>query len=395
MITQNKIMKIISIFFSILCLTGCDNEMELNNGNAGVRWFVDPDTVVNYSAHSFIVELSDAGVGIPDDWNFSLLSVDDFSRPEGGSWCLVSDYITYSDSEMSISWIKVEKIDGDSCPRLKISLSENDGDKRAVRIGIYKQYSKNMSLLSEYFVTQECRPDTAPYEVKIRYKGKVYSSMAHLDTEGNAVYENPELIQKLEELGKRDDVETFVMGDDGIVDYFDSDDFESQPALKKMLQPIDDKESVGVFPMAQTRGYSGMFPNCDDNALGYVEMFDDNNFKDTSIFQNIYEPFKCFDVVKMEDRGLNDKISSLVLTYHGNDPDICAVLTVWEDSFFNNNDEDRNRHKINFVASYNRRLAYIVDLKSVPCLNSSNTWNDRISSCSFHFGHYGIYPKEY
>lgn len=395
MIMLGKILKLMSAVMSALCFVSCDNEGDLNNCNSGIRWFVDPDTTVSGSAHTFVVELSDAGQGLPDDWDFNLLSVDDFARPEGGSWCLINDYLTYGKDEMSISWVKVEKVKGDGCPAIKISLTENEGDIRAVRIGICKQHSKNGYFLSEYFVTQKGQSDTAPYEVKIRYKKQVYSTIAHTDEEGYAVYEDSLFKEKLEELSQREDIEAFVMGDDGIVDYFDSDDFASQPALKRMMQPIPDSEIVNVYPVGTTRGYSSMFAHCDDTALGFVEMFDDNNFKDTSIYQNLYEPLKCFDVVKMEDRGLNDKISSLVLTYQGDDPDICAVLTVWEDAFFNKGDNDRTKHKINFVASYKNRMAFSVNLKSVPCMNSSNTWNDRISSCSFHFGYYGLYPKEY
>lgn len=67
-----KILKLMSAVMSALCFVSCDNEGDLNNCNSGIRWFVDPDTTVSGSAHTFVVELSDAGQGLPDDWDFRL-----------------------------------------------------------------------------------------------------------------------------------------------------------------------------------------------------------------------------------------------------------------------------------------------------------------------------------
>lgn len=385
----------------------CDDADIDNYTFATVDWISDSDTLVNASSHEYIVEFDkNKCPANMNDWYFSLISMYDYEYGDNGSdnWYLMSEGQSYegvtceklSDNCASLGWIVAEKIEDNKNHRFKITIKENtSGKKRAARIAIKLRVGKNSDVGSEYFVYQDGQSSNEPYEVKIRYKSRVYFSMAHIDEDGNAVYEDSLFLEKLREIGSRDDVEAFVMGDDGIVDYFDSDDFASQPALKRMMQPIPDSEIVNVYPVGTTRGYSSMFAHCDDTALGFVEMFDDNNFKDTSIHQNLYEPFRCFDVVDMKDRGLNDKISSLVLTYQGDDPDICAVLTVWEDAFFNNGDNDRTKHKINFVASYKDRMAFSVNLKSVPCLNSSNTWNDRISSCSFHFGYYGLYPKEY
>ena len=50
-----------------------------------------------------------------------------------------------------------------------------------------------------------------------------------------------------------------------------------------MMQPIPASEIVNVHPVSATRGYSSMFAHCDDTALGFVEMFDVNNFKNRSI----------------------------------------------------------------------------------------------------------------
>ena len=397
------------LFFLPLSLLygGCDNSDVDNYTYIGMDCIANPDTVVNASAHEYLVEFDKNKC--PDnmnDWYFNLISMYDYEYGDNGidNWYLMSEGQSYegvtcekmSDNCVSLGWIIAEKIDDGGSPKFKITIKENASNKkRAARIGLGLRAGKYADYGCEYFVYQDGASSNEPYEVKIRYKSRVYTSMAHIDEDGNAVYEDSLFLEKLREIGSRDDVEAFVMGNDGIVDYFDSDDFASQPALKRMMQPISASEIVNVHPVSATRGYSSMFAHCDDTALGFVEMFDDNNFKDTSIHQNLYEPFRCFDVVKMEDRGLNDKISSLVLTYQGDDPDICAVLTVWEDSFFNNGDNDRTKHKINFVASYKNRMAFSVNLKSVPCMNSSNTWNDRISSCSFHFGYYGLYPKEY
>lgn len=163
-----------------------------------------------------------------------------------------------------------------------------------------------------------------------------------------------------------------------------------------MLSPAAQSEAITIMPgTTRTGDYTNLYPKSDPRALGFVQMYDDKNFSDTSIYCNLYEYNKCYDVVLMKNLGLNDKISSLALTYQGDDPEICSVLTVWEDSYFNHGDKIRAKHKVNFVASYNYRLMFQFDLRGIPCLGSSKSWNDRISSCSFHFGYYGSYPKEH
>ena len=97
----------------------------------------------------------------------------------------------------------------------------------------------------------------------------------------------------------------------------------------------------------------------------------------------------------MRDIYLNGKVSSLAVAYNGDNAEICAVLTVWEDSYFNFGDYDRTKHRISFIASKATPHISWPSLKKIKCMGSSNSWNDRISSFSFHFGYYGRGLKDY
>lgn len=376
-----------------LFLGSCDNDVD-NNSDRAVQWFTNPDTTLNAEEHTFIVDLEPISAALPNDWRMNGISEDDFQRPGGGSWCEVP-YEIDTDDVQSIGWIRAEKVPGDKCPRLKITVKANEGEIRAARIGICSGKFGNRDM-AEYFVTQEPASENGPFKVKIRYKNRVYTANATEQEDGTMVYDDPEFNSVLELLGTKENVETVITGGEGIIDYFDEEDLNHNPSLAKMLKPVEESENISLYPVkTRTSVWNDQFPNYDENALAFTQMFDDTNFKDTSIFSNIYEPHLCFDVIYLKDRGLNDKISSLIVIYNGDDPEMCAVLTLWEDSFFNNGDDDRTKHKINYVASYSNRTAFSVNLKSVPCINSSNSWNDRISSCSFHMGHFGSYPKEY
>ena len=97
----------------------------------------------------------------------------------------------------------------------------------------------------------------------------------------------------------------------------------------------------------------------------------------------------------MKGVGLNDKVSSLAVAYYAPLRDYCFVLTVWEDKNYNHGDSDRTKHRISFIANSDNPRTCVGNLKTVPCGNSSKSWNDRISSISMHFGNDGIDLKDY
>jgi len=122
-------------------------------------------------------------------------------------------------------------------------------------------------------------------------------------------------------------------------------------------------------------------------------MFKSMNF----IFCHVLKknPYDIYEIPYMKSVGLNDKVSSLMVRYNMDDPNGCAILTVWEDSNFNHDDNDRTKHRTNFVATYTERTKAVGNLKNVSCFNAHDSWNDRISSISFHVGYADSLPKEY
>lgn len=113
------------------------------------------------------------------------------------------------------------------------------------------------------------------------------------------------------------------------------------------------------------------------------------------MYYNLLGLNKFEDCNKMSNKNLNDKVSSLAVSYNGTNKDVCAVLTIWEDSDYNNGDNDRTKHRISVIATYDQRKVMYPDLKKIKCIGSSNSWNDRISSLSFHFGYVDSQWKNY
>ena len=56
---------------------------------------------------------------------------------------------------------------------------------------------------------------------------------------------------------------------------------------------------------------------------------------------------------------------------------------------------DRTKHRTNFVATHSSRIKAVYNLKKVSCFNAHDSWNDRISSISFHVGYADSLPEEY
>lgn len=151
----------------------------------------------------------------------------------------------------------------------------------------------------------------------------------------------------------------------------------------------DVPENFGVdkkLVVSDTRA-DNPFSSWDKNASGYCALFDDTDFKDTSRHMNLYNFDDYVDINSLQSIGLNDKVSSLVVGYKGNNPNVCTVLTVWEDTDYNHGDKGRRKHRISFIASMRTPYLKIPNLKTVMCTGSSASWNDRISSMSLHFGY--------
>lgn len=378
-------------------LIGCENENADGMNLYEAYKFEVADTLLTASSHEMILSIDamEDGDVVPDNWELFSISKWDDTFPGDDKWVLLGMVMFNPDLKLgAFDWITMEKVSDNGELKLKINVKQNDTDKyRAMRI-IVAVKNGNTYKSAQVVVGQKAKPDTEPFEVKIRYKGQLYVSQAHLDMDEKIVYANPAVEKLMMELSKREGIETIVM-DDEVVNFFDVDDVEAQPAIKAMMTAVDASRSFCLrddIPLGRANdGFNYMA----SNALGYCALFDDNTFRDSYRDRSLFDYHEVYDEPYLRDAGLNDKVSSLAVAYQGKDPDVCAVLTVWEDSYFNYQDNDRTKHRVSFVASHKVPKLTCHNLKSIPCINSGNSWNDRISSFSFHFGYYGKYLKDY
>lgn len=392
----------------LIAMSGCEDDMKNDLTATDAFRFNPEDTTLTAASHDLTFSIVADEGSLPDDWKLAGVSLHDPSKNEGEGidnlqWVIMTDGMTLngvtcdivSEDSISLGWVTMKKIADPVCPRLRVHVAENaDTISRAVRIGILQHITNSLFSSAELVITQKACPDTAPFEMKIRYKGQIHKSQAHIDINENIVFEDKSFAAIMTEINSKDDIETFILNED-IVDYMDYEDLKKRPELQRISEKVEHPELVPLRnDILFTRANEMAFIPMDKNGLGYFIMCDDTDFYDTCKYGDLYDLIGAHDIVNLEGVGLNDKVSSLAIAYNGDSADVCAVLTVWEDSWFNFDDEIRAKHKMTVVASkFNPRLA-IPNLKKVSCKGSSKSWNDRISSSSFHFGHYGTYPKD-
>lgn len=231
------------------------------------------------------------------------------------------------------------------------------------------------------------------FQVHIRFQGKDYLSKAY-EQNGSNVYENPEIIEILEQI-EQIPTAVSVVNPDGTVEYFTNDSEMQKQHKFKILKSTDiesfQKEHPNFSNLISTRATD--IANC--------TMYDDDNFKDTNYTMTLTSLFDIEEFAVLDydysnnPIGLNDKITSLLINYNISDPELCAILVVWEDTRFNYGDNDRTKHRTYFLANSTNPHARYANLKAYPCFNSRDSWNDRISSVSFHIGYSNSLPSNY
>ncbi|MDE6805265.1 MAG: hypothetical protein K2J05_00505, partial [Muribaculaceae bacterium] len=230
--------------------------------------------------------------------------------------------------------------------------------------------------------------DPVPSEVRdlmrIRINGEIYSSEYTYNVETGYEFANPgfaEILAKVES----DDRWRMVILESDIVDYIDF----TRPDIEDYLRQL----SSAAFPM--TRAASAGFANMGSNDIGYFAVYDNGDFKGSNICKGLTDLYSTFSIQNLKDYGMNDKISSIAVAYNYTDPNLCSVITVWDDAGWNNGDTSRSKHRLSIIASSSNRQVTYSSLKNVKCLNSSKNWNDRISSISCHFGYWGRSMLDY
>lgn len=390
----------------VVCMPGCKEE-EKWIGELAMRVYCleVSDTTVNAEPNEFALSFlgPESGCVIPEDWDWRLELLD-YSKSENIEtermiWTPVDAEKT--ESTISYDWIFIEKIKSGPVPKILIKLKENDTQEdRTFGLDISHTRGRpgddNYKIFYGWLrVTQKGRPDMEPFEMKIRFKDKVYSTEAHLNEQEELVILNPEFADAMKRIEALDDIEAVVQ-EEGIVDYYDAADMVVSPALSRLRERVDSQSPCNILPyQISTRAADG-FRFMPSSALGYFAMFDYLDFEVSTFVSGDFTSFD--DVMDIDDTGtksLNEKISSVAIAYNGDNSDICAVLTVWEDKYFNYGDNDRKKHRISFIASRNTPRISWPSLKNIKCIGSSHTWNDRISSFSFHFAYYDRPLKDY
>lgn len=177
---------------------------------------------------------------------------------------------------------------------------------------------------------------------------------------------------------------SLVLSDD-VVEYFDSqEDFLNKYGIRDLTKA--EEEKVRLRPQTRDPQY---------NSIAYAVLFDDTKFRDTRYEMDISDPDQDFTIKRLKDYGMNDKTSSIKVQYTLNDENYCAILTVWEDADFNFGDNDKTKHRTNFIATWRHAKQEWGNLKHIYCLNAHDSWNDRISSCAFRIGAVGSAPPAY
>lgn len=353
------------------------------------------DSILNSESHELslsVYEISNPGVKVAD-WNILQIALWDSELPGDRD----DKWLTGPPEIVDTSWVKVENKNGE----LYVKVKPNDTDEeRRVRIMVGKTYGRYDYLgIGTVIISQlpeEKEDDNAPFEVQVRYKGKLYSSIATLDDNDELVYESMELDSLMESLMNRKDLYV-VVTESGIMSIFDSGDAEALDAITDMRTCVAPGTPFGVIApdIRSRRSEHTGFELMEASSLGFCGLFDDEGFWDTYVYKNLMNYDEIYDIINLKGFNLNDKVTSLSVAYNGTNEDVCAVLTVWEDTYFNFEDYDRTKHRVSFIATYNNRKVTWKNLKTLQCINSHNSWNDRISSFSFHFGYYNNYWKDY
>lgn len=374
-------------------------------GPGGITGFDDVynynirDTVISADSHEFTLSMT--GDNQPKDWKlFEFKVYEDKDIPD-----TINEFdINWRDPEkedyffegniFGVDWIKFEKQITTTSPELKISVEKNTSTKARGVMLVFGNENGVRVKCGHIFIIQKPMPDMSPFTMKIRYKGNLYSTSAQLNINEEIEYNDSEFSRIMDEIDGLKNIEAVIMEDD-IVDYFDMSDVKMSKAVSSLSHIIDSAAICSLrMDLPFTRA-NDAYRYEDTQALGYFAMYDDSGFSDTQVHGNLYNLYEVLDEDYMRNIGLNDKVSSLAVSYKGMNPEICAVLTIWEDSYYNNGDNDRTKHRISIIATKNNPKVSISKLKSVKCINSHNSWNDRISSYSFAFGNYDSHLKDY
>lgn len=212
-------------------------------------------------------------------------------------------------------------------------------------------------------------------ELKAVFKNQVYITQVCEDSKGNRTYSNPEFLDLMNVVDGMPDIEMLILADNTIY-YYDQEDIKGN-------RPFDDVKSFKSSYNTRSSGFEDFDPSC----LGFMALYDKDNFGGSHLSKGLSNFHFTWNLPDLKNYGMNDKITSIALAYNHTDPLICAVLTIWDDTDYNHGDKNRSKHRISVVSSKNSPRVCLNNLNAIKKIGSSKSWNDCISSISFHFGY--------
>ena len=304
----------------------------------------------------------------------------------------IPDAVSADGLSFSAGWIKGSLVPTDRNSRLTVELLPNDTGLRRqmiVDVGIQIEHTLYLGQLT---VIQLAMEEEESYYIQAIYKGRQYSTVVNIDGYGNMSYEDQEFHNLISSLDQKESVET-VIEPDGIIHFYDSEEMKTSLKLKAIFHPENLPQSYSIFGGGfLTRGDA--FAGLDSSKPGGMAVYDDNNFSDRDIKFNLNGFESIYALDDLSRYSMNDKISSVAVTYNATDETVCSVLTLWNDDHYNYADKDGKKHRITFIANKDNRQMSWKDLKSIPYLGGGGNWNDKASSLIFHAGYYGNKPND-
>ena len=336
---------------------------------------------ISCEAQDVVLKLDQSreGLVIPEEWEIIELQYYTVENPYDVTPNSNTIMIDWTDTP--IEYTQYRDGDGILCLKVKIPANHTSGYREIHVNAVYGhcfatarivQSPENSGTLVERDV------------MRIRVDGQIYSSGYDYDEENGYEFSNPQFCEILS-MVESDDKWRMVVVESDIVDYIDVTRTNLDEYLRYLLSEIHTESRADI---------SG-FQYMGSGDTGYFAVFDNGDFKGSNIYKGLTDLYATFYIQNLKDWGMNDKISSVAVAYNGTNPNLCAVMTLWDDADWNHGDESRSKHRLSVIASYfNRKVTYS-SLKNVKCLNSSKNWNDRISSISCHFGYWGRSMLDY
>lgn len=290
-----------------------------------------------------------------------------------------------SDIEGSFYHVSSETENGSSL--IKVELEANETSlNRKIKIHACSDPINHILPYGDIEITQNTSNQS--FALKARYKGRDYFTIAEIDHEGNFLYQNEEYAQLMKEIDIDPSIQMVIM-DDSTIHYYDSEDITNN-------LPYEDIRSLSINNSASflsTRADGFEYQESED--LGFMAIYDNDHFAGKMHYKGLTNFHFTYNIPSLKPMDLNDKITSIAVGYNGDDPIVCTVLTIWDDTDYNHGDDNRKKHRISIVASQNSPRVSLPDLKQIKKIGSSKSWNDCISCFSLHFGYTDRFLLDY